>query len=148
LLKNDLKAGEFLFCCCRPIWLNSHQVFCDLACKVALSRVFRPVIPFNFPIACFVQRLSRFVAELVLRDWSLSPLLGQVSITVSLPGPTQRQFILLANSYARGSIIYDNVLTRLLWFQIIRIIAIPNSCYICTLVRTFQTDVMNPLCNC
>jgi hypothetical protein len=41
----------------------------DYACKVAASRINRPVLPFSCPVTSLVTVLSRFAAELLLTNW-------------------------------------------------------------------------------
>jgi hypothetical protein len=68
-LKRDLCSSDSLPECCKKIWLSSHQQMVDYACSVALSRVYRPVPPFNCPNAGLLPQLSRFAAELMLSNW-------------------------------------------------------------------------------
>ena len=41
----------------------------DYLCEVAVSRIKRPVVPFNNPIAGLVRVLTRYAAEQILKEW-------------------------------------------------------------------------------
>ena len=71
-LKRDLYAGESLLNCCKRIWLSSHQMLVDYLCDVAVSRIRRPVVPFNNPLGSIIHALTRYAAEHTLRDWESS----------------------------------------------------------------------------
>jgi hypothetical protein len=71
-LKRELCARDSLLDCCKKIWLFSHHMLVDYACKVAASRINRPVLPFNCPVTCLVTVLSRYAAELLLSNWQFS----------------------------------------------------------------------------
>ncbi|CAL8076363.1 unnamed protein product [Calicophoron daubneyi] len=71
-LKEDLCAADSLFNCCKRIWLSSHQMLVDYMCEVALSRIRRPVVSFNNPLAGVVNRLTRYAAERILKEWDSS----------------------------------------------------------------------------
>ncbi|CAL8095398.1 unnamed protein product [Calicophoron daubneyi] len=71
-LKEDLCPADSLFNCCKRVWLSSHQMLVDYMCDVALSRIRRPVITFNNPLAGVVNRLTRYAAERIVKEWDSS----------------------------------------------------------------------------
>jgi hypothetical protein len=52
----------------------------DYACSVAGSRIRRPIPPFDCPIAGLVSVLSRFAAELLLKNWRLAESITLVTV--------------------------------------------------------------------
>ncbi|CAL8097485.1 unnamed protein product [Calicophoron daubneyi] len=71
-LKQDLYAGDSLFNCCKRIWVLSNHMLVDYECDVVVSRIGRPVVPFNNPLSGVVYAFTRYAAKRTLKEWKSS----------------------------------------------------------------------------